>query len=139
MSWSGWWDIKLREVSSATIGTKDPHSGGKYLKLGSDQTFKQNILQTVTGLANGRYTLEMWVRTSGGQNDLTLFALDYGGKELNLSVPKAQNLSWVKYTLPNINVTNGKATIGIWENAPAGLHYADVDDVALYREDATSP
>ncbi|PNY79678.1 hypothetical protein CVO96_17085 [Deinococcus koreensis] len=137
--WTTWWDANLTPGGSQSITTQQPHSGKKFLTLSNTRAFKQNCSLSVSGLANGTYTFEMWVRTSGGQNNLTMFALDYGGPEMNLGIPLVANNTWVKYSMPNIKVTKGQVVLGIWSNSPAGTNWAHIDDVRLYRDGAGQP
>jgi len=92
--------------------------------------------QTVTGLANGTYTLSAWVKSTGGQPVAQLQAQNYGGSVLGVTVP-ASPTEWVQITIPNVNVTNGQCEVGIYSQANGGqwLHF---DDITLLPTTASS-
>ncbi|MBJ6143770.1 T9SS type A sorting domain-containing protein [Hymenobacter sp. BT559] len=92
--------------------------------------------QTVTGLANGTYTLSAWVKSTGGQRVAQLQAQNYGGSVLSANVPTSPN-EWVQITIPSVNVTNGQLEVGIYSQANGGqwLHF---DDITLLPTTASS-
>lgn len=87
--------------------------------------------QTITGLANGNYTLKAWVRSSGGQTANRMEAKNYGGAMLSRDIPATG--TWTQISLSNIPVSNGQCTIGFYTNAP-GNKWLDFDNVLFYKQ-----
>ena len=133
--WFAWWDKGLSDTVQS-VDTDSPHSGAAALSISGSRPYTTNILKLVKDLPNGTYTYEAWVKSSGGQAAVTLFALDYGGRELNVSVPLESETGWTKYTIKDIVVTKGQVQIGIFSKSVGGTHWMQIDDVALYREPA---
>lgn len=83
---------------------------------------------------NGIYTLEGWVLSSGGQTDSFLSVKNHGGVELKGQITGDNNDShWRKVTIPNINVTTGTLTVGVYSLANAG-NWLSVDRLRLTRQ-----
>ena len=87
--------------------------------------------QDLTGLPNGTYTLSAWVKSSGGQSVARIYVKNFGGAELVSSINTAIP-NWTQVTIPNIQVTNGKATIGMYQVANAG-NWINVDDFSFTK------
>ena len=87
--------------------------------------------QTVAGLSNGTYTLKAWVESSGGQNSAYLYVKNYGGAQRNANIPVTSE--WTQICIPNINVTNGQCTIGIYSDSPS-KDWICADSLEFYRE-----
>jgi len=133
--WGPWWNETISD-SPQSVDTKSPHSGAAALSISGSKPYTTNIAKSVKDLPNGTYTYEAWVKSSGGQEAVILFALDYGGRELNLSVPLESETGWTKYSIKDIVVTKGQVQIGIFNKSVGGTHWMQIDDVALYREPA---
>ncbi len=83
---------------------------------------------------NGTYTLSAWVKSTGGQNVLNLYAKNYGGSERKAIIDTSSSIpNWTRYTVDNIQVTNGQIEIGIWSNANPN-NWTAIDDVMLIRK-----
>jgi hypothetical protein len=48
-------------------------------------------------------------------------------------VPSVANYTWPKYTLGNLQVSNGQIEVGIWSDAPTGTHWIGADDFWLTK------
>ncbi|WP_239618641.1 glycosyl hydrolase 53 family protein [Cohnella mopanensis] len=97
-----------------------------------DSAYTVSTQQTITGLAEGYYTLTAWTQNGGGQKASYLFARDNGTSESRTSLPVAD--SWTKVTVRGIHVTTGQATIGLYSDANAG-NWAKMDFVELVKDD----
>ena len=120
------------DAASYTESKASPHNAhnGNYMLTHWMATpYQIYTSQTLTGLPNGTYAMKAYVRSSGGQNAAYIAAKDYGGgSELTANIPAVSASAWTLVTVPNINVTNGQCTIGIYSNGNAG-NWINVDDV----------
>ncbi|WP_165861424.1 carbohydrate-binding protein [Paenibacillus paeoniae] len=130
-NWSAWYPSGAASVHS--VDNDYPHSGTyKLVHHNAAAAYQQTTYQAV-GVSNGVYRATVWVRSSGGQNQLRLEASNYGGAARydsidGLSIP----WNWTQLVIDNINVTNGTITIGVHSNAAAG-NWAAIDDFKLTR------
>ncbi|CAN7536361.1 glycosyl hydrolase 53 family protein [Paenibacillus sp. LjRoot56] len=120
------------------------HDGSAYaLHYSLPQDMPFSATQTITGLANGKYTLKAWSHGGGGESSMVLFAKDYGGAELSESIVNTGWLAWKHPILMNIEVTNntadhgtkpnGTATIGIKAEGKSG-NWGNLDDFEFYTD-----
>jgi arabinogalactan endo-1,4-beta-galactosidase len=86
--------------------------------------------QTITGLTNGLYTFQAWVRSPQTMVTNYLFAKDFGGNQINLNIPI--DAAWKKLQITNINVTNGTCTIGF--QTSGNNKYCSFDDVEFFKQ-----
>jgi len=86
--------------------------------------------QTIA-VANGTYKLTAWVQRGGTQPTCQLFAKDFGGSQMNYTIPVTSG--WTEVTIDSIPVTNGSITIGFYSNANAG-NWASIDNVHLQAQ-----
>lgn len=107
------------------------HSGNFHGTHYSTGTYNMYTYQYKGGLTNGLYTLKAWVVRSGGQNTCQLEAKDYGGSTVAVQLPVTN--TWTQVSIPNINVTNGQCTFGIWSDANAG-NWCGFDDFEFFRQ-----
>lgn len=108
------------------------HGGNYLLKHWNANAYQVYTYQTITNLPNGVYTLKAWVISSGGQSACYLNAKDYGDSELRVNLPNT--FTWTQIEIPNIKVSNGQCTIGLYSNAGADKFCA-IDDVEFYCTD----
>lgn len=94
-----------------------------------DEPYRTETVQTVSGLANGWYSLRAWVRSSGGQNEVYL-ALQCGEREKRVYVPSTSpGYRWLNLVASQ-EVTEGMCTIRLVSDANAG-DWASFDAVEL--------
>ncbi len=86
--------------------------------------------QSLTGLENGAYTLTASVKSSGGQTSALMTVKNHGSAEVSTSLATSMP-TWTTVTLP-VTVSNGKAEIAFWSDAPGGK-WLNVDDVVLRK------
>ncbi|TDN38345.1 hypothetical protein A8B98_23570 [Hymenobacter sp. UV11] len=101
------------------------------------EAYEVYTYQVVTGLANGTYTLNAWVKSSGGQNTAQLQAKNYGGAALSSAIGASPG-TWVQVAVQNISVTNGQCEIGFYSKANAS-NWLYFDDVTLVPAANTPP
>jgi hypothetical protein len=108
------------------------HSGSYKLAYEYATAYRQKTYQTIS-VPNGTYKASVWVRSTGGQNALHLYARDYGGSELVASAGSANIPGWTLLAIDNIPVTSGQIEIGMWSNANAN-NWSAMDDFILIRK-----
>lgn len=120
------------------------HEGSTYaLHYSLPQAMPFSATQTITGLANGSYTLKAWSHGGGGESSMKLFAKDYGGEEISENIVNAGWLVWQHPILMNIEVTNntagageapnGTATVGVKAEGNSG-NWGNIDDFEFYTD-----
>ncbi|MFS0728184.1 sialidase family protein [Paenibacillus sp. 1P07SE] len=120
-------------IHGANDGVGIPAAHGAYFigLAGTSGPASAYIGQTITGLDDGVYTMTARMRSSGGQTSCIMEVKDYGGALRQTACPVTT--AWTQVTIPDIQVTNGKATIGFYTANSASTQWADVDQVAFYR------
>lgn len=103
------------------------HSGAFRLTHQGPEAYQVETWQSVSGLADGWYTLRAWVRSSGGQNEVYL-ALRCGDDEKRVYVPSTSpGYRWIQLTVSN-QVTGGQCTIRLYSDGSPDT-WASFDDV----------
>ncbi|WP_372663506.1 glycosyl hydrolase family 28 protein [Cohnella sp.] len=132
--WSQW----SNAGTSYQIEWGGTHSGNWKLAHENSVAYKSKTSQ-VRSVPNGNYTLSVWVRSTGGQNALHLYAKNYGSTtELQAVVGSTAYSSWTEFIIPNIPVTNGQVEIGVWSDANVN-NWAAFDDFVLSRNYVNNP
>ncbi|MFD0670899.1 glycosyl hydrolase family 28 protein [Cohnella sp. GCM10027633] len=128
---TGW--SQYSTVGSAQTVQFGGTNGGSY-KLAYEyaSAYKQKTYQTIT-VPNGTYKASVWIRSTGGQNALHLYAKGYGGAEMQAFAGGAALPNWTLLTIDNIPVTSGTIELGIWADANAN-NFAAMDDFILIRK-----
>jgi arabinogalactan endo-1,4-beta-galactosidase len=105
------------------------HTGDYRLTHKGAADYQVETSQTITGLANGWYTLRAWMRSSGGQNDVYL-ALKCGAEEQRVVVPSTSpGYRWLQLVVSN-QVTDGQCTISLYSDGGPET-WASFDDIEL--------
>ena len=105
------------------------HSGDFRLTYKGDEAYKVETRQTLSGLANGWYSLSSWIRSSGGQNDVYI-ALNCGGDEKQVHLPPTTpGYRWIQLQVSN-QVIDGQCIIRLYSDAIADT-WASFDDIVL--------
>lgn len=128
--WSNW--TPAGEVDADFTETYGGARTGTYhLTHWRTSAYKIWTYQIKTGLANGLYTLRVWTRSSGGQNQVYLQAKNFGGGVLTANIPASSG--WVQESITNIPVSNGQCEFGIYSDANAN-NAVHIDDFELVRQ-----
>jgi hypothetical protein len=114
------------------------HTGAYHGTHYALDSYRVYTYQTVSGLANGTYSLSAWVKSSSGQPKVQLQANNYGKGSSAVDIPGTPNGQWVQVTIPNIVVSNGQCEVGFYSQANRGGQSMYFDDVALVRQDASN-
>lgn len=99
----------------------------------SPQAHDAYTWQTIYDLPNGTYTLRAMVQSGGGQTQNKILATDFGATEMSVDIPVST--PWVQVEINNIQVTNGKCTVGFYTEGNPG-DWSCVDNIELFQ---TSP
>jgi hypothetical protein len=118
-------------TSSYTESLGGSNSGSRHGTHWKSTAYKVYTYQTLTGLANGMYTLRGYFKKSGNQVTCTFEAKDCGSPDKKFNIPSSSNYQLLE--IPNINVTNGQCTIGVWSDANA-QDWIYFDDISLTRQ-----
>jgi lysophospholipase L1-like esterase len=125
---TGWgtWPVSAPQAYTDVWG---PHAGARDLVHWSNSPYQVATYQTLTGLANGLYTARAWMKGSGGQQ---LYVKNFGSSQMVASLPASDGYS--QLVIPNINVTNGYAEVGLWTDDGTGGKWMLADDVSFYKQ-----
>lgn len=105
------------------------NSGARGLTHRAAQAYQVETVQTVTGLPNGWYTLRAWVRSSGGQNAVTV-GLKCGSVERQVQAPATlPGYRWLRLAVSN-QVMDGTCSIRLASDGVADA-WASFDDIEL--------
>ncbi|MFT3822774.1 MAG: glycosyl hydrolase 53 family protein [Chitinophagaceae bacterium] len=115
-------DANYTEISS--------HTGSFRLTHFKTTAYNVSTYQTITGLTNGLYTFQAWVKAPQTMVSNYLFAKDFGGTQVNVDIPLTS--PWKKLQITNINVTNGTCTIGF--QTAGNNTYTSFDDVEFFKQ-----
>ena len=128
------WNVWLDDgVNGETVKTEGNGFDGNYkLSFWNESAYGCSIYQTVTGLENGTYTLSAWVMTNANQTVNQLYVKNYGGEEMNQTLP-VSDLGWNKVVIDNIQITNGQCGLGIYSIANGG-DWCNIDNVMLRKK-----
>lgn len=128
------WNVWLDDgVNGETVKTEGNGFDGNYkLSFWNESAYGCSIYQTVTGLENGTYTLSAWVMTNANQTVNQLYVKNYGGEEMNQTLP-VSDLGWNKVVIDNIQITNGQCELGIYSIANGG-DWCNIDNVMLRKK-----
>ena len=125
--WSIWDNMPSSECNTSVSGKRS--YGNFFWSHYNAAAYSASTYQTITGLANGTYTLTCYARSGGGQSICQLFAKNFGGTEIDAAITGS---SWTKITINNIVVTNGQCQIGVYSVASAG-QWVNFDDFTLTK------
>ncbi|MDQ2770289.1 MAG: hypothetical protein M3Y54_07295 [Bacteroidota bacterium] len=140
----GGWNYQGSTGAGYTEGGQTPHGGSLYgchwqgVSPTGAQSYNAYTFQIVANLPNGKYTLQAWVRSTGGQNVACLVAEEYGtgAPQLrqNINDPNQQEwYGWRLVKLTDILVSNGQCKVGFYSDSPQGKWFI-FDDVVLARQ-----
>jgi arabinogalactan endo-1,4-beta-galactosidase len=122
-------------IASITFGN-DSHKGAKALHYYNGDF---EVSQTITGLENGWYKLSAWTSGGGGENFSEIFAENGSGQKFSQTFTNTGWDIWNQSIVNNIEVTDGKLTIGAnVEMNDGGGQWGNIDDFMLVKNEDTS-
>jgi arabinogalactan endo-1,4-beta-galactosidase len=105
------------------------HSGESRLTHKGESPYQVETTQTISGLADGWYTLRAWVRSSGGQHEAYV-ALKCDGEERRAHVPSTSpGYRWIELAVSNQS-SGGECTMSLYSDGGPET-WASFDDVSL--------
>lgn len=125
------WTTWNAGTNAVNVDTDNVYNGSYKMTIWAASDYKQLVSQT-KNIVNGTYSFSAWVRSSGGQRSIHLYAKNYGGIERIAEIESNASGSWTKYTIDNIQVTNGQIEVGVWADAFAN-NWAALDNFALVK------
>jgi arabinogalactan endo-1,4-beta-galactosidase len=131
------WETNGSDAISVDDNVEDwkaPDSGYKRLGYYSDDPFKANTSQTLSGLENGNYILSAYVANSGTFNESYMYAENSDGKVTEDILKEGE---WPLIELP-VTVSNGEITIGFYADGQAGA-WLGIDVVTLLKAEKATP
>ncbi len=108
------------------------HTGKWTYKYWLANGFESILSQDLKNIENGTYVLSLWAMGGGGENNIRLFAANYGdGKnQITAKIVNTGWQDWHKYEI-EIPVTNNQITVGIYLDTNAD-NWGNFDDMELY-------
>lgn len=128
--WTEW--HPAGEGASYGVDYNDNHSGANKLYFWNGNAYQQSVRQTITGLADGSYTIKAWVKATafGDAPDVVrMEATNFGGTDTYTDMTVDGVWRQISST---IEVTNGQLDIGFYVKSP-GSTSMQIDDVQLYK------
>ncbi|MCZ8518299.1 MULTISPECIES: glycoside hydrolase family 66 protein [Paenibacillus] len=117
--------------TSAGVDGADANSGSFKAYFWGNSSYQQKIDQSLTGLANGTYTVTAMVKQNTGTPSLSRLELTgFGGNAVYANVPHGD--SYVKIS-GTANVTNGTLNIAFYQAAPGNTNL-QIDSVEIVKK-----
>ena len=122
----GWETPGFTEAGGYESETRLTHPGGDV---------SVESIQTLSNIHNGWYTLKVWVRSSGKQNEAYIALKDCGTDKARVSVPIVSGNQWMQVVV-SAEVTKNQCTISLYSDTEAG-EWVSFDGVELVPGRAT--
>ncbi len=128
------WNV-AGDTNSVTV-ENDSYKGDKALHYYNGD-FEAS--QTITGLENGFYKLSAWASGGGEEKLSEIFAVNENGQRYSEPFINTGWDVWNKFIVNNIEVTDGKVTIGAnVKMNDAGGQWGNIDEFELVKNEDTS-
>jgi hypothetical protein len=130
--WEG--DSSGKQIASRSSYTEaygGSNSGARHGTHYKSTAYQVYTYQTVTGLADGSYTLRAYARRKGNQTHSFLEAAGCGSPKKTVTIPVGSSYQLIE--IKDVEVTNGTCRIGFWTVAGA-REYSYFDDVSFVKQ-----
>lgn len=127
------WTITGDTSAVNTVSSAGDARGKSAMHYWADKGFKFKATQSFTGLKDGKYTVSCWTQGGGGQHYYTLMVQTSKGEQSAVIADTGWN-DWHQWVIRDVEVKDGKATIGIDMVANAG-NWGSIDDVEFYLQE----
>lgn len=134
LGWSEW--HPEGQLTANSVDGDTPIGQYKLTHWAADN-YQQSTYRTLR-LPDGKYKVQVWIRTGGGQNALRLEVKNYGGTTLTKDLRGASGSTWTPFAIDDIRVSGGKMEIGIYSDAMAG-NWTAIDNFQVYGYAPTAP
>jgi len=129
----GAWKIEgTTEAVQVENNTGNAHSGSYTLKYWKDKDFSFTARRTITGLADGVYSVRVWAMGGGGEKSMTFSAQSGTGPAIEAKMVNKGWKKWIDYPLSAVKVTGGTLVLSITVDGKNGC-WGNFDDVELLR------
>lgn len=129
------WTSSPPNSDAAFIDHQTQRSGsgrlGHWLMSGE---YVVSTFQTVSPLPDGVYTFKIWIDRSSGLTEEYIFAKEYAkgqpAAQIKVDTSTAVEGVYTQFVIPNIPVTSGRCTVGIYTHGPKdmAINWANIDD-----------
>lgn len=92
--------------------------------------YTASTLQSLAGLPKGKYTVEVYIKSSGGQNS-TVLSVTADGKKTNKTIPVTGE--WTKVIVKDLKVEKGVLEYSVYSDSPGGC-WLKYDDFNVYEQ-----
>lgn len=127
------WTVTGDTAAVNTVSSAGDARGKSAMHYWADKGFKFKATQSFTGLKDGKYTVSCWTQGGGGEHYYTLFAETSAGAKSAVIADTGWN-DWHQWVIRDVEVKDGKATIGIDMVGNAG-NWGSIDDVEFYLQE----
>ena len=117
---------------STPLTSSSAYTGTKSLGYWKETAYTFEAFQTITGLANGTYTLSAWSQGAGKEMKNQLYAVNGNQTKLTSSFANAGWNVWNQSTIENIKVIDGTLKIGAYLEAEPD-DWGSYDDFVLVK------
>jgi arabinogalactan endo-1,4-beta-galactosidase len=132
---AGWVERGGAEASFVEAGGQA--GSGFRLAHWAESGYTVSTEQRLTGLRNGPYTLRVWVRTDGGQQQAYAGLRGCGRPNQRTPLPRTGGADWVRLVVSTV-VTAGRCTIVLHSDANPG-NWAHFDGLTFTRGRTAPP
>lgn len=127
------WTITGDKSAVNTVASAGDVRGKGAMHYWADGGFKFKATQEFTGLKDGKYTVSCWTQGGGGEHYYTLFVTTSAGERSAVIQDTGWN-DWHQWEIRDVEVKDGKATIGIDMVGNPG-NWGSIDDVEFYLQE----
>ena len=127
------WTITGDKDAVNTVSSAGDARGKSAMHYWADKGFKFQATQSFEGLKDGKYTVSCWTQGGGGEHYYTLMVRTSAGEQSAVIADTGWN-NWQQWTIRDVEVKDGKATIGIDMVGNAG-NWGSIDDVEFYLQE----
>ena len=127
------WTITGDAAAVSAVSKAGDALGQGALHYWSDKAFGFTASQSFDGLEDGLYTVSVQTQGGGGEQSYDLF-IETNGERKTTPVTDTKWNEWHTFTISDVEVKDGKATIGVTMKAAPGC-WGSVDNFEFYKQD----
>ncbi|HEX8428038.1 Ig-like domain-containing protein [Hymenobacter sp.] len=139
--WNTWGGARNQNYADYSESYGNSRTGPYHGTHYHPQPYEVYTYQTASNLADGLYTLQAWVKRSGGQSVVVMLAKNFGDAQVETAIPTTAggaSGAWVQVTLRDINVRNGRCEIGFYSRTNAPDQWLYFEDVEFFNQANTA-